>query len=291
MKFPKLYYPNIVNFDVKNIYLDITKFNNEREDFITKPDIMLSVNNIENIGKISSNYYTDELELKMLNKETIKYLIMNNEIISGNMLIAYVDDVELFKDKFANIKSYTCFISENSHNILNYIYNNISEDNINELNPIFETSILDLYKDNYIDVDTTKILIKNLNIESDILIKILENCYCENEKQLHTFKYIVNNIHDIKDYYLISTLILIVDIKNKKFNDEIFMKFKIIYDKFNLGLDNINMVKLYAEIIDKIGDKLDRSSYSISNPTRHRIYYLKILDLLSSDSRIKDHSD
>jgi len=319
LRFPKLYHQNINKYDVKNIYLDLLRLSNKYHDFIIKSpkptlvsnpliisplvivpnmslpsvplltikspnvtysSIISSKKPIANIGKINiDEYYGDFYEEMKIHKDSIKYLMMNNEIPFESKLIANVDDVELFNNKIiGNEFDYFSLLVRNSHNILKYLYNN---KHISEMERIFSYyDIAEAYENFHIDIETTKILFKHLNLDLIKIINILGSYDSHHVNWLESFEYIINNIDQkvINDQNIFNAIIETLTSSLKSENS--YIKFKLIYDKFNNFFNQNNMILLYNKIIESI---------SYGESIKINIELLKIISIVSHDKRIEEY--
>ena len=291
VKFPKLYHKS--NFDIKELYLDLLKMVYMYPDFINTSKTItnlinrqrsnLIINTIKEqhkIGKINLEYkYMDYIE--QLNKNTIKYLILNGEISIDIRYIALTDDVKLFMDNFNILKLdvdyYYYFMMYNSINILDYIFNDpYFKSQLEHIKIVLNDTLKHSYSYTYIKIDTTKLLIKNLNLNNDDLMDILYNYYkYANLEQLDTFYYILDLINPNSDS--------IINLLLKSFYeiiDSLYIMLNYIYNKFNYLFNTLDMIKLYSGLIDKIANLRINSNQDL----------LKFMILIARDKRLDNYS-
>ena len=280
LKFPTLYHNNINKYNIEDIYLDLLRVSEEYSIFKTIIKT-LNPNKVDILDKMFTYGYTKD---KVFINQTLKYLNENGHINMTINLISLMDDVEVFKsyinkyikDDDLELSDFSYFMDNNSHNILEYIFTDES------IKPYVDTIILSLkdylteeYTNYYMDIETTKLLIKNLALNNDDFIDILEEYYYDAEEdQFDTFYYILDLV-DIKTQ--INKIINLITILFDKINN--YERIRSVYNKFYNLFSRDDILKLYKNIVTVISNynlKYDQVNDDI----------IKSLTLISRDKRL-----
>jgi hypothetical protein len=231
INFKGWYCKNIIDYDIRIIYIDLLKISENYSDDIIKNlnNYIVSYVNQRNVLARDTDEYMS----------TLKYLMINKYITLDVSFIAKRNDLDFFIkcDVSKEDLSFYEVIAENSYDILEYMFHNPLLYKYENL----KGYIIELYDNFHINLNITKLIFKNIILSNDELLDILEEFSVMNDDSFAHLLNLISEIDSGKLVYLLTSI----------YNNKLSKHFVFIYNKFGNKLLNSDIIFLYDELTNE----------------------------------------
>ena len=252
INFKNYYNSDIINYDIETIYKDLLLNYEKWKKEILREHVLKSVikDPLKFLSYELSICIDNDLSSFCYDTRTVKYLMSNNYILINIDFIIKSDDVDFFIkfDQIDNDDLHYQVISNNSYNILKYMFDNKQKERFLWNNS--KDEIVELYNSFTINLNITRLVFNNITFTNDELLEILK---CFDDAGIHhdSFKYLLKFINYVDTVKLIEILIFIFDYK-------LSINFILMYNKFKNKLSDNDIVSLYDQLTDEKADDDDK---------------------------------